>query len=550
MSILVSLIKDMFSRKPAADAVQALRQLEQAKEELKLDETIAHCQEILKADPTRADALFHLGAAFESKKWIEAIECYRMAIATDPKYYPPKISLMSYMQARCVWDGLKQDAQKMRRVVRETPVTDKNHLSPFKFLALPGTTADEQKRCAERYAQIEYPVEARAALRARLGFDFNRAPNKKIHLGYLSEDFGDHATAKLMAEIFELHNRDRFHVTAYSYGADDGSAMRRRLEKAFDRFVDVRGDSHEEAARKIYQDRTDILVDLKGYTLGTRSGITALRPAPIQVNYLGYPGTLGADFVDYLIADRFIIPPEHFGHYSEKVVWLPDCYQPNDRSRPHPPRPARSACGLPEQGFVFCSFNQTYKITPEVFDIWCRLLKAVPGSYLWLWMNNPHAERNLKQEAASRGVDPERVLAAPTINDTAQHLARLQCADLFLDTFPVNAHTTCGDALWMGLPVVTCAGETFPSRVAGSLLSAMGLSELITYDLESYYRLALELAQNPGRLAAIRDRVMAGRATSPLFDSGRFVRNLEDVYARMSSGAGAHRGPADGANGP
>jgi len=241
---------------------------------------------------------------------------------------------------------------------------------------------------------------------------------------------------------------------------------------------------------------------------------------------------MGADFVDYLIADRFIIPSEHFEHYSEKVVWLPDCYQPNDRTRRRLKAPTRESCGLPEEGVVFCCFNQTYKITPAVFDVWCRLLKAVPGSVLWLLASNPYAQGNLIREAEQRGVAGGRLVMAP-LQPPEEHLARLQCADLFLDTIPYNAHTTCSDALWMGLPVITCVGDTFPSRVAGSLLTAMGVAELITYNLEDYYSLALTLALDREKRQGIRNKIISLRDTSALFDSERFTRNLETAYEKM-----------------
>lgn len=335
-----------------------------------------------------------------------------------------------------------------------------------------------------------------------------------------------------MAEVFELHDRSRFHVTAYAYDTDESSAMRKRLEGAFDDFVDIRDNSYEEAARKIYADHIDILVDLTGHTQNSRSGILALRPAPIQVNYLGYPGTMGADFVDYLIADRFTIPPEKREHYTEKIVWMPDCFQANDCARPRPAAPHRKDCGLPEEGVVFCCFNQTLKITPEMFSIWCRLLMAVPGSILWLPASNPHVEANLRREAEFRGVVAVRLIMAPLMH-YAEHLARLQCADLFLDTLPFNAGTTCSDALWVGLPVVTCAGDAFASRMAGSLLTAIGIPELITYNLEDYYSLALDLATDRKKREGIRSKIIANRDTAPLFDSVQFTRNLEAAYTHM-----------------
>jgi len=533
MSILLSLIKDVLIRKPTQNEVRAAQIEEKTNDQSHQDNVIAYYKDILAAVPRRADAFFNLGAALESQNPDMAIACYRKAIVLDQEYLPPKISLLSHLQMRCEWSGLKSYIQEIRKVVRTAPISNKNHLSPFIFLTLPGTTAGEQKRCAERYTLIESPRPRVATLQNKLGFNFNRSPNKKIHIGYLSSDFRQHPISLLMAEIFELHDRSRFHITAYSYGQNDGSIMRNRLENSFDSFVDTQSDSYEETAKKIYADHIDILIDLTGYTLGTRSGILALRPAPIQVNYLGYPGTMGAEFVDYLIADRFTIPPEMQRCYTEKIVWLPDCFMPNDRTRSRLPASPREEYGLPEAVFVFCCFNQPYKITEDMFNVWCRLLNNVPNSILWLSSANPQAENNLRQEAEHRGVNAERIIIASKLTAIDDHLARLQCADLFLDTHPYNAHATCSDALWMGLPVITCAGKTFPSRVAGSLLTAIGAPELITYNLDDYYNLALELATDRNKLHALRDKIIANRDTAPLFDSKRFTKNLEDAYIKM-----------------
>ncbi|MGO8753933.1 MAG: tetratricopeptide repeat protein [Gallionellaceae bacterium] len=496
----------------------------------RLDEAVSCYRQALMLKPDFIEAHFNLGGVLAARsRHDEALGEYRRVLALDPGYPGVKIRIVEQSMQMCEWKDLQANIGEIRRQEQDAVATHDDRVGAFSLL-LPGVTAAEQRRYAEKYAQENF--RQLVPLREKLGFTFSRRQNGKIHLGYLSADLHDHATARLMAELFELHDRTRFNLSAYSYGPDDGSAMRERISKAFDRFVDIRDYSFEQAARKIYADRVDILIDLKGYSMLSRSGILALRPAPIQVNYLGYPGTMGADFVDYLIADRFIIPPEHFAHYTEKVVWLPDCYQPTDRTRPRLAAPTRRECGLPEAGVVFCSLNQTYKITPDVFDIWCRLLTAMPGSTLWLWANNPYAESNLKREAESRGVSPERLVMAPRLKPE-RHLARLQCADLFLDTTPVNAHTTCSDALWMGLPVITCAGETFPSRVAGSLLTAMGLPELITYNLEDYFRLALELATDEKKRKELREKIIANRDSAPLFDTARLTRNLEQAYEKM-----------------
>ncbi|MBV8665986.1 MAG: tetratricopeptide repeat protein [Burkholderiaceae bacterium] len=490
-----------------------------------------HFRQAAALQPDTAEHHYNLAVSWQEQGDAQsAIRSYVRVLELSPGFHAARLGLVHQLQQTCQWEMLDSHIQIIRQHLMNAPMGIGGNGSPFSFLALPGSTAAEQRRCAERWTQENYAPQIRQ--REQLHFTFERKPHDKIRIGYLSADFHDHATALLMAEIFELHDRRRFHVSAYSYGPDDGSAMRTRLLHAFDRFEDIRSASYVHAAQKIHDDGIDILVDLKGYTGDSRSAILALRPAPIQVNYLGYPGTMGADFVDYLIADRFVIPAESEQDYSERVLCLPDCYQPNDRARARPPAPSRAQAGLPEDAFVFCCFNQSYKITADLFDIWCRLLNAVPGSVLWLIASGRSAEDNLRKEAEQRRVGRERVIFAPRV-PPAEHLARQQCADLFLDTLPYNAHTTCSDALWMGLPVVTCIGETFSSRVAGSLLSALGVPELVTTNLQDYHGLALALATDEARRTALRDKIIALRDTAPLFDSGKFTRNLEEAYHTM-----------------
>jgi predicted O-linked N-acetylglucosamine transferase (SPINDLY family) len=492
-------------------------------------EAVVSYREAIRRNPNDAVMFNNLGNALrEMGQLQEAMDCYRQALRIDPELHHAKAHLLHQCQQACDWRGLDMLADEVRKLVREVPEAQ---IAPFAFLAVPGVTAAEQRRCAENWAAGQYAKYT--PVRERLDFTFKRAAKSKIRLGYLSADLHEHATAYLMAEVFELHDRERFEVFAYSYGPDDGSPMRARLSKAFDRFEDVRALTVESAARKINADDIDILIDLKGYTAHNRSEILALRPAPIQVNYLGYPGTMGADFVDYLIGDANITPPEYAAHYTEKLMRLPHSYQPNDRHRPLPDKPGRSACGLPEHGFVFCGFNQTFKILPEIFDIWMRLLREKPGSVLWLLQANSNlTEQNLRREAEARGVGADRLIFAPRL-PLAEHLARQQQADLLLDTLPYNAHTTASDALWMGVPVVTCMGETFASRVAASLLHATGLPELVTTSLEDYASLALQLAQQPERLRSLKERLAACRATAPLFDTVQFTRDLEACYQGM-----------------
>ena len=336
-----------------------------------------------------------------------------------------------------------------------------------------------------------------------------------------------------MIETFEAHDRTRFELHAFSFGADDGKTMRRRIRDTFDVFHDVSALSDTEAARAIYGAGIDILVDLKGYTQGARTGVMMLRPAPVQVNFLGYPGTLGGGICDYIITDSFVTPMTAASDYSEAFAYMPHSYQPHGRRGAIGRKPARSEAGLPESGFVFCCFNQAYKLTPPVFDLWCRLLEVVPGSVLWL-LSAERAEGNLRQEALRRGIAMDRLVFAP---DMAQsdHLGRLQLADLVLDTIPYGAHTTASDALFAGVPVVTCAGDIFPSRVAGGLLHAAGLPELIARSDEDYFAIALALATEPGRLEMLKAKLRRDHLTTPLFDVAAYTLALEDLYETMMS---------------
>jgi predicted O-linked N-acetylglucosamine transferase (SPINDLY family) len=350
-------------------------------------------------------------------------------------------------------------------------------------------------------------------------------------VAYLSADFHTHATAFLIAELFERHDRTRFEVLGVGFDRDDQSNIRRRLVASFDRFHDMRTQSDLGAARLLYDLEVDIAVDLKGYTQDCRPEILSHRPAPVQVSYLGYPGTM-ADFIDYIIADATVLPFDQEAFYSEKIVHLPETYQVNDRQRRIAERaPTRQEAGLPD-GFVFCCFNNNHKITPTIFDVWMRLLKAVPDSALWLLADNAAAEANLRREAQVRDIAPERLVFAGR-QKLDDHLARHRLADLFLDTLPYNAHTTASDALWAGLPVLTCQGQAFAGRVAASLLKAVGLDELVTHSLVDYEAAALRLAHDRLHLGELRMRLGQQRTTSALFDTDRFCGHLEAAYVTM-----------------
>jgi predicted O-linked N-acetylglucosamine transferase (SPINDLY family) len=468
------------------------------------------------------EAFYNLGNAWrELGDLAEAITAYRNALRLRPDYTDAFSQLLYHRAQACEWGSHQADQDKLLDMVRAGV-----RVPPFYLLSTPASASD-QLICAQHWIRpIRPPPEAVCEHNAL--FESGR-----IRLGYLSGDFHQHATAQLMAELFERHNRDRFEVFAYSYGPDDHSPMRTRLDRAFDRFVDIHALSHREAARLIHADKVDILVDLKGYTHHARPAISAYRPAPVQVSYLGYPATMGAGFIDYIIVDPFVVPASQQPFFSERLVHLSGSYQVNDRRREVASvRTSRQDCGLPSEGLVLCSFNNSYKISPVFFDIWMRLLRSVPGSVLWLLEANGLVKGNLRSEAGKRGVDSGRLIFAPVV-PSAEHLGRHQHADLFLDTLPCNAHTTASDALWAGLPILTCSGDTFAGRVACSLLMAIGMPELVTESLEEYEQTALALARDPQRLIALRQKLEKKRDASLLFDLPKLTGNIEAAYARM-----------------
>jgi predicted O-linked N-acetylglucosamine transferase (SPINDLY family) len=493
-----------------------------------LEEAMTLLQQALALNPGHAEAHTHLGLTLQdSGRREEAVLHYQQALALKPGYAEAENQLLHQRQRLCDWEGLEALFDRQRVILREQPSAN---IPPFTILSIP-TSPAEQLLCARNWmANCLAPVARRGE---GLAFHFPRTPKPRLRVGYLSADFRQHPVATLVVEMFGLHDRTRFEVVGYSYGPEDGSALRKRIVQGCDRFVDIRGNSFQEAARRIYGDGVDILVDLTGYTRWARTQILALRPAPIQVNYLGFLGTMGAEFMDYIITDRFLTPGDQAAFFTEQFVYLPECFLPSDRQRPRAERsPTRPEYGLPEDGFVFCCFNNSYKLTPAVFAVWMRLLRQVPESVLWLFQANPSAGANLRREAAARGVAPERLIFAPHV-PLVPYLARFGLADLFLDTLPYNAGATASDALWAGLPVLTCAGATCVSRLAGSLLTAIGLPELITYSLEQYEALALHLALHPKELMELRGRLAKNRLTAPLFDTPRFTRHLERAFELM-----------------
>jgi predicted O-linked N-acetylglucosamine transferase (SPINDLY family) len=486
------------------------------------DEAMAHYDKALSLKPDYHEAWSNKGVTLsELKRYDETMAHYDKALSLKPDIDWAFGDLRYTKMKICSWSGL---AESLRDISKKV-VANEKVAQPFPLLALNDDTL-LHKKSSEIYIQSRYPFNPTLELIRK------HAINEKIRIGYFSTDFKNHPVALLIAELFETHDRNRFEIYAFSLeNATD--EMRGRLVMAFDRFIDAESMSDVEIAQASRGLSIDIAVDLTGFTQNSRTGIFAHRAAPIQVNYLGYPGTMGADYLDYIIADKTLISPEVESCYSEKVIYLPNSYQVNDRKRIISDKQfTRQELGLSEHGFVFCCFNNNYKILPATFEGWMRILKAVEGSVLWLFQDNSWAVENLKKETEKQGIDSQRLFFAERM-PLAEHLARHRQADLFLDTFPYNAHTTASDALWTGLPVLTLMGRSFASRVAASLLNAVGLPELITSTQEEYEALAIELALNPHKLADIKLKLAKNRLTTPLFDTPLFTKNLESAYIKM-----------------
>ncbi|MCP3465897.1 tetratricopeptide repeat protein [Bradyrhizobium sp. CCGUVB23] len=450
----------------------------------------------------------------------EAIEALERTVALN-KAFPFALSkLVDSRRKRADWRSFEREQAALDEAAESGVAID-----ALTFLVASSSPA-HQFTCAKTYVANVAPERGAAIPRTQ-------SPASRLRVAYLSADFRNHATALLMAGLFEEHDRERFDVSAISYGPDDGGNMRNRLKAAFERFEDVRHLTDEDVVKLIRQLDIEVLVDLGGFTAGARPKILAHRPAPMQVNYLGFPGTMGASYIDYIMADRIVIPEGEQKHYAEKVIYLPDSYQVTDARRPPLPNaPARSEVGLPDDAFVYCAFNKTLKITPLLFDVWMRLLAKTAGSVLWLFDGGQIARENLRREAVARGIAAERIVFAPPVA-IDEHLARHQLADLFLDTLPYNAHTTASDALWAGLPVLTCLGTAFPGRVAASLLNAVGLPELVTRSLDEYEGLALRIAHDSELRTALKSKLATHRSTWPLFDTVGMTRHIEKAFSEM-----------------
>jgi predicted O-linked N-acetylglucosamine transferase (SPINDLY family) len=524
----------------------------------RFDDALASCDQAIALVPQYADALSNRGVIlFELRRFEEALASYDEALAikpTDAEIIKNRANVLARMklyeeavaaydkvtklepgqdlveglrlqakQSVCDWGSFEADCSSLKSSIADGRAAS----LPFTLLIIPAE-ARLQRKCAELYVADKCsPIPAPL-------WRGERYSHERIRVAYVSADYHQHPVAVLTAGLFEQHDRSRFEVIAISTGPNDQGPMRRRLEAAFDQFHDVQTQSDQDIAELIRDLEIDIAVDLNGFTEGSRLNIFASRPAPVQVNYLGYAGTMGMEFWDYILADRVVIRDAEHRDYAEKIAYLPDSFMANDSSRKISDRmSSRAAEGLPENGFVFCCFNNNYKITPDIFDVWMRLLREVEGSVIWLSLYNSAVTKNLSAEATKRGVSPDRLVFARRVELNEDHLARHRLADLFLDTRYYNAHATASDALWAGLPILTCQGETFASRVAGSLLNSVGLPELIAHSLEEYESLALKLARDPARLAAIKHKLERNRETFPLFNTQRFTRHVETAYKKM-----------------
>ncbi len=503
----------------------------------------------LAARPGWPEALHQLGGAlFELEEYAEAKAVLHQALAARPAFPEAVATLLRVLSNTCDWATLPERVAEIRAAAAQAlaaghaPPISSSQANAYDF-----SMAEKQAFARAHSRRLE---ERLAPLRTRLAFRHEArghgmpaaaaGASGRLRIGYWSYDLRNHATAHLMRTVFGLHDRARFEVFTYSYGPDDGSHYRAQIASESDHFVDLRDARDEEAARRIHADGIHILVDLMGYVANCRPEVLALRPAPVQVNYLGYPGTMGADFMDYIVTDQVTTPPEDEPFIDEAIVRLPHSYQATDDCQPIDPAPvARADEGLPETGMVYCCFNTLYKLEPTMFGAWMRILAAVPGSVLWLLAKPEAARANLRQEAAAAGVEPRRLVFAEG-KPKALHLARLQLADLFLDTRYYNAHTTASDALWAGVPVLTWPGNGFPARVAASLLTAIDLPELIVPDLAAYEREAIRLGSDPAALAALKAKLARHRSSRPLFDTRRWVRHfewaLDAMWARHAAG--------------
>lgn len=487
------------------------------------DEAFAAYKKAIALKPNLAEAYAGCGNMLAAlKRYDEAIAAYDHALAIRPDLEFAQGERLHCKMRICDWTNFKPDLQNLAATARDNRINSQ----PFHFLGI-SPSAQSVLHCARHWVAKNYPPSDPPLWQGKI------YKHDVPRIAYVSADFREHAVTFLIAGLIEAHSKKNFDVLGISLQPEEASETGQRIKRAFKQFIDVSAMTDQQAAQLIRDLEADIVVDLSGFTEQSRTGILAQRPAPIQVNYLGFPGTMGAPYIDYIIADRTVVPVQQQQFYSEKIVYLPDSFQANDRKRlvPAPP-PPRAQLQLPDDAFVFCCFNNNYKFTPDVFDSWMRILKQVGHSVLWLVAESETVEKNLRKEAAARGIDAARLIYAPRVS-YADHLVRLSAANLFLDTVPFNAGATASDALWAGLPVLTHAGETFASRMAASLLNAIGLPELVTETPEAYEAAAVDFATNPEKAAAIKERLRRNRVSEALFDTERFTRNIEAAYIEM-----------------
>jgi len=532
----------------------------------KLNEALVCFQKALSFKPDMAETYNNMGIVLRDKgDWEQAVDCYQQAVrlkkdlveahfnlgsahrelgnlksailsfhsafVLKPNYSKALNQLVFQIQQGCLWEELEDFAFKLDSLTaRELKRGARPGETPFVSVS---RSADPAVNLAIASSYSRHISKTAASANKNYHFNGAKSNRSMIRIGYLSNDFRDHPIAHLILSLFGCHSRDKFKIFCYSHGQNDGSIYRNRIENECDKFVDLIDQSDGNAADLIYNDRIDILVDLMGYTRDHRLTISALRPAPVQVSFLGFPGTTGADFFDYIIADRTVIPKRHKPFYSEKIVYMPHCYQVNDHTQAIESHQSSAADhGLPEDGVVFCAFHQSSKIDPIMFNCWMNILSKVAGSVLWLLKNNDFTEQNLKMAAKVRGIDPQRLVFAPRLPKN-KHLGRHRLADLMLDTRIYNGHTTTSDALWAGVPVISLMGSHFASRVSASILKTLGLPELITRTLEEYEKLAVRLALDSKELKILRRKITQNQSTHPLFDTRRYAHNLEDAFIQM-----------------
>ncbi|MBT4203610.1 MAG: hypothetical protein HOE17_03420, partial [Rhodobiaceae bacterium] len=465
----------------------------------------------------------HAELLTDLKQFNEALSSFKYAIKLNPNINFALGNFLNTKMHLCIWDNLSSNLKE----IQEKIINREKVIDPFSLLALIDDP-ELQKITADNYVSELYP---------KIQFIYKLKTNpkyKKIRIGYFSADFREHPVSALTAELYESHNRNKFEIYAFSFGPDTNDEMNLRIKAGVDHFYDVHTMSHKDVVNLSRSMKIDIAINLGGHTKYSRTGIFAMQAAPIQVNYLGYPGTMGGDYMDYLIADHELIPKDKQYCYSEKIVYLPNSYMVNDTKNKASKRLfSREECGLPKDGFIFCCFNNHYKITPDIFIRWMRILSKVDGSILWLNEGNEIANKNLKIQAEKYNIDESRIIFAQRLNLREEHLNRIQLADLFLDTTPYNAHATTSDALQMGLPVLTFKGNSFVSRVASSLINSVNLPELITTNLEQYESLAIQLAKNPKELKSIKEKLLNNLPYSSLYDTALYVKHLESAYLKM-----------------